>query len=102
MSASCGLISSVCVFAHWIFYSFGASEKDGYGINCELLWWCVGCGYVCSLFFVDLAGPEIIKFGVECKHSSPLTSTQAFKVAIQTVLLDMKAICSSQTLKAHL
>ena len=50
---------------------------------------------------LDLAGPDIIKFGIECKYSSPLTSTQVFKAAIQAALVDMKAICS-QTLKAHL
>ena len=52
-------------------------------------------------FTIDLAGPDIIKFGIESKYSSPLSSTQAFKIAIHTALTDMKAICP-QSLKAHL
>lgn len=52
---------------------FGASEQDGYGIN-------------------YLAGPSIIKFGIESKLSSPHTSTQQFKVAIAKSLLDMKEL----------
>ncbi|TCD69360.1 hypothetical protein EIP91_007916 [Steccherinum ochraceum] len=50
---------------------FGASELDGYGIN-------------------YLAGPEVIKFGIESKHSSPLTSTHDFKAAVTHALLDMR------------
>ncbi|KAH8099965.1 acyltransferase ChoActase/COT/CPT [Cristinia sonorae] len=52
---------------------FGASEADGYGIN-------------------YLAGPDVIKFGIESKHSSPLTSTQLFKDAITQALLDMRLL----------
>lgn len=55
----------------------------------------------------DLAGPDIIKFGIESKHSSPLTSTDGFKVAIFNALQEMKSICSadlesSSTVFSHL
>ncbi|KAG6813949.1 hypothetical protein H0H92_005204 [Tricholoma furcatifolium] len=42
---------------------FGAAYNDGYGIN-------------------YLAAPDMIKFGIESKHSSSLTSTDAFKHSI--------------------
>lgn len=40
----------------------------------------------------DLAGPEVIKFGIESKHSSALTSTSLFKAAVTQALLDMKLL----------
>lgn len=52
---------------------FGASEADGYGIN-------------------YLAGPEVIKFGIESKHSCPLTSTSSFKDAISQAMLDVQSL----------
>jgi len=55
---------------------FGASYQDGYGIN-------------------YLAGPDVIKFGIESKHSSPLTSTDGFKAAVSEALQDMRSVCSS-------
>ncbi|KAI0091303.1 acyltransferase ChoActase/COT/CPT [Irpex rosettiformis] len=53
---------------------FGAQVHDGYGIN-------------------YLAGPNIIKFGIESKHSSPLTSTPDFKQAVVLALQDMYRMC---------
>ncbi|KAF9052498.1 acyltransferase ChoActase/COT/CPT [Hymenopellis radicata] len=53
---------------------FGAGYEDGYGIN-------------------YLAGPDCIKFGIESKFSSPLTSTQAFQNTLVAVLRDMYSIC---------
>ncbi|KAF8699128.1 Choline/Carnitine o-acyltransferase, partial [Rhizoctonia solani] len=52
---------------------FGTVWPDGYGIN-------------------YLAGPKIIKFGIESKHSCPTTSTAHFKVKIVESLREMKAI----------
>lgn len=74
-------------------YSFGAAYPDGYGINCMYL------GYVLSphltewLFNLDLMGPDVIKFGIESKHSSPLTSTDKFKAALSASLREMKSVC---------
>ncbi|KAF5359195.1 hypothetical protein D9756_003110 [Leucocoprinus leucothites] len=60
---------------HWFKGTgFGAAFKDGYGIN-------------------YLAAPEMIKFGIESKFSSPATSTAAFKIAITDALEDMSSIC---------
>ena len=57
----------------------------------------------------DLAAPEMIKFGIECKFSSSETSTDTFKTAITNALRDMKKLClivlalSENTLiKSHL
>ncbi|KAF8349055.1 acyltransferase ChoActase/COT/CPT [Amanita rubescens] len=55
---------------------FGATYQDGYGIN-------------------YLAAPEMIKFGIESKFSSPLTSTPGFMEAIRCSLLEMKDLCST-------
>ncbi|TFY60452.1 hypothetical protein EVJ58_g5142 [Rhodofomes roseus] len=57
---------------------FGAAYPDGYGIN----------------------SPSTITFGIECKFSSPLTSTEVFKAAIIEALADMKTTCL--TANAHL
>lgn len=43
--------------------------------------------------YADLAAPSLIKFGIESKHSSPLTSTDGFKKAIVQALRDMHDIC---------
>ena len=48
----------------------------------------------------DLAAPGLIKFGIESKYSCPLTSTDAFKVAITRALQDMEITCNAIT--AHL
>ncbi|KAI0322757.1 carnitine acetyltransferase [Amylostereum chailletii] len=53
---------------------FGSPYHDGYGIN-----------YLC--------GPDVLKFGVESKHSCSETSTSVFQSAIWTALEDMKAVC---------
>ena len=42
--------------------------------------------------FVDLAAPEVIKFGIESKFSCPETSTEEFKNAISSALLDMRTL----------
>ncbi|KZP25211.1 acyltransferase ChoActase/COT/CPT [Athelia psychrophila] len=60
---------------------FGSAYPDGYGINCEL--------------GADLAGPDVIKFGVETKHSSRLTSTEVFKAAISASLREVRQLCSA-------
>ncbi|KAA1467647.1 acyltransferase ChoActase/COT/CPT [Dentipellis sp. KUC8613] len=53
---------------------FGASYTDGYGIN-------------------YIAGPDIVKFGIESKHSNPLTSTRQFQAVIAEVLHEMQHLC---------
>ncbi|KAH9917835.1 acyltransferase ChoActase/COT/CPT [Fomitopsis serialis] len=53
---------------------FGAAYPDGYGIN-------------------YLAAPSMVKFGIESKFSSPLTSTAGFKAAIGEAMTDMRYIC---------
>ncbi|CAE6447104.1 unnamed protein product [Rhizoctonia solani] len=52
---------------------FGTVWPDGYGIN-------------------YLAGPKLIKFGIESKHSCSTTSTADFKAKIVESLRDMKAL----------
>ncbi|KAI0044041.1 acyltransferase ChoActase/COT/CPT [Auriscalpium vulgare] len=56
---------------------FGASYHDGYGIN-------------------YLSGPDMIKFGIESKHSCAETSTAGFQAALVDALREMKAICTPQ------
>ncbi|KAF5367561.1 hypothetical protein D9758_003646 [Tetrapyrgos nigripes] len=53
---------------------FGARCEDGYGIN-------------------YLAGPSMIKFGIESKFSHHNTSTEGFKRAIVGALRDMHVLC---------
>ncbi|CAE6408771.1 unnamed protein product [Rhizoctonia solani] len=52
---------------------FGTVWPDGYGIN-------------------YLAGPKLVKFGIESKHSCSTTSTADFKAKIVESLRDMKAL----------
>ncbi|EIW57547.1 acyltransferase ChoActase/COT/CPT [Trametes versicolor FP-101664 SS1] len=61
---------------------FGASYEDGYGIN-------------------YMPAPDLIRFGIESKHSCSKTSTQGFKTAIADVLENMRTLCTP-TLQAHL
>lgn len=57
--------------------------------------------HACGLFlghscnFTDLAAPDMIKFGIESKFSSPLTSTDGLKRAIVHSLDEMRTVCSS-------
>ncbi|THH13050.1 hypothetical protein EW146_g7127 [Bondarzewia mesenterica] len=53
---------------------FGAPYNDGYGIN-------------------YLSGPDLIKFGIESKHSSLRTSTAQFKRAVVDALREMRMVC---------
>lgn len=59
---------------------FGAGWEDGYGIN-------------------YLIAPDRIKFCVESKFSSPLTSTNKFKQHIADALRDMRVICEAGELE---
>ncbi|ODN84949.1 hypothetical protein L202_00794 [Cryptococcus amylolentus CBS 6039] len=62
---------------------FGAAWPDGYGIN-------------------YLAGPHLIKFGIESKFSCDKTSTQRFKHNIVQALRDMRELCEGVAGKAKL
>lgn len=42
---------------------------------------------------VDLAGADIIKFGMESKKSSKETSTHKFRLAIVEAMREMRRIC---------
>lgn len=42
---------------------------------------------------VDLAGGSILKFGIESKRSSQLTSTDRFKQHLTRALLEMRDVC---------
>nr|XP_019009266.1 carnitine acetyltransferase [Kwoniella pini CBS 10737]OCF48047.1 carnitine acetyltransferase [Kwoniella pini CBS 10737] len=55
---------------------FGAAWPDGYGIN-------------------YLAGPYLVKFGIESKFSCEKTSTQRFKHNIVQSLRDIRRVCES-------
>ncbi|OCH94373.1 acyltransferase ChoActase/COT/CPT [Obba rivulosa] len=61
---------------------FGSSYPDGYGIN-------------------YLAGPEVIRFGIESKYSCQITSTSRFEQAIRDSLHNMWHICM-QGVQAYL
>lgn len=78
---------------------FGSPEHDGYGVNCELR--LAIASVVLLIACTDMPGPEIMKFGIESKHSCPETSTSVFKESLTTVLLDMKALCLA-AIHAHL
>ena len=43
--------------------------------------------------FLDLAGPNLIKFGIESKRSCKETSTEAFIDGIALALHDMQDVC---------
>lgn len=45
------------------------------------------------LVFLDLAGPNLIKFGIESKKSCEETSTEGFTDAIALALHDMRDLC---------
>ncbi|WVQ77521.1 hypothetical protein IAR50_007207 [Cryptococcus sp. DSM 104548] len=62
---------------------FGAAWPDGYGIN-------------------YLAGPHLIKFGIESKFSCDKTSTQRFKHHVVQALRDMREVCESVAGRAKL
>nr|XP_018260190.1 carnitine acetyltransferase [Kwoniella dejecticola CBS 10117]OBR82348.1 carnitine acetyltransferase [Kwoniella dejecticola CBS 10117] len=55
---------------------FGAAWPDGYGIN-------------------YLAGPYLVKFGIESKFSCEKTSTQRFKHNLAQALRNMRRVCES-------
>jgi hypothetical protein len=42
---------------------------------------------------IDLAGANILKFGIESKRSSQLTSTDRFKQHLARALLEMRDVC---------
>jgi carnitine O-acetyltransferase len=89
---------------------FGAMYPDGYGINCKWNFSHIRCEtgrasdadgiYFCLFFFLpsrcfflDLAGPDLIKFGIESKKTCEETSTEGFINAIALALHDMRDIC---------
>lgn len=49
----------------------------------------------CLMICLDLAAPDMIKFGIESKLSSPLTSTGKLKQAIMESLYEMRDVCLS-------
>lgn len=67
----------------------------------------VGSLYLCWLISVDynfckdLTAPDMIKFGIESKFSSPLTSTDGFKVAIVDALHQMASVCSVEVVQTY-
>lgn len=71
---------------------FGAAYEDGYGINC--MYGSLDFEITTDYLVVDLAAPEMIKFGIESKLSSPLTSTELLKQAIVEALTEIQDVCS--------
>ncbi|RCH80081.1 hypothetical protein CU098_005363, partial [Rhizopus stolonifer] len=61
---------------------FGTVYHDGYGIN-------------------YMAAPQLVKFGIECKHVAHTKSTAEFIQIIQQVLMDLKAVCQEVNLDQH-
>ena len=62
----------------------------------EFVW--AYCSIVCSK---DLAGPDLIKFGIESKKSCEETSTEAFIDAIDLALQDMRDVCTEGANPPH-
>jgi carnitine O-acetyltransferase len=50
-----------------------------------------------QLIWSDLAGPFLVKFGIESKFSCPTTSTSRFKHHIVQALRDMREVCEAAT-----
>ena len=50
-----------------------------------------------EFFFSDLTAPDMVKFRIESKFSSPLTSTEKFKEAIQVAkaIDEMHVMCET-------
>lgn len=71
--------------------SFGAMYEDGYGINCNSSLRSSRTGL--TDVPADLAAPDMIKFGIESKFSSPRTSTDNLKNAIFDALSEMAKLC---------
>ena len=55
--------------------------------------------YFFSFVSADLAGAEMIKFGIESKFSCPDTSTALFKDAISASLQEMKQVIEGASLE---
>lgn len=53
------------------------------------------------IFYEDLTAPDMIKFGIESKISSPLTSTNGFKVAVVDALHQMASICRTEVVETY-
>ena len=87
---------------HVVQHSFGAMYNDGYGINC-MFFVSMSMFYQRMMeFCVDLAAPDMIKFGIESKFSSPHTSTTSLKKAISHSLEEMQTIClAPEVLTTH-
>lgn len=69
---------------------FGAAWPDGYGINCEL-----ACLRSAEAYKSDLAGPFLLKFGIESKWSCEVTSTARFKHHLAQAFRDMRRVAEA-------
>jgi hypothetical protein len=83
---------------------FGAAYEDGYGINCKSFpsFPILLHDFDRAIAMVDLAAPDIIKFGIESKASSGLTSTQTFKDTISSALREIKIITENALVTSRL
>jgi carnitine O-acetyltransferase len=74
---------------------FGAAWVDGYGINCtSCITSCIGPRS--KELMIDQPGKHLVKFGIESKVSSEITSTRRFKHHLVQALRDMRRICESK------
>ena len=86
-------VQLICALINVVQCSFGAMYDDGYGINCMPF---VSLSVISKRlmeFHIDLAAPDMIKFGIESKFSSPHTSTSGLKKAITHSLDEMQSVC---------
>jgi carnitine O-acetyltransferase len=67
---------------------FGAAWPDGYGINCTSRESPSGI----KIDGTDLAGPYLLKFGIESKWSCEVTSTACFKHHLAQSFRDMRRV----------
>lgn len=72
---------------------FGTIWPNGYGINCTSSPSHFSHNVLTPNLLVDLAGNQIIKFGIESKHSCAETSTEVFRSNLVEALREMKAVC---------
>lgn len=72
---------------------FGSPYPDGYGINCGSLRTILNTRCTDAYANPDLVAPDMIKFGIESKHSCEDTDTAMFGRAIESALEAMRMTC---------
>lgn len=72
---------------------FGTIWPNGYGTNCASSEVRMQRSFTDRLGLADLAGNQVIKFGLESKRSCAETSTEVFRNNLIEAMRDMRAVC---------